>query len=625
MNEKKLYHAALGRTLLDGENVKKSVKSRLKAEGILTEEEKPSRRTKQTQRSIPRAALAAAAAALVLTLAVGATVGILALRGARQIQAADPVGTVPPATGKTQTASSDQEQIPQTMPVPMPMPLNAPAVSLTEGRETYTIRLVPELENPEQYWTYRTFSEEKWGWLRDIRVSTDTVFYENNSLEWHVRFRTDHLKAFRNPFTIGQSGTEQCVDIWLDDLKYVTDGDPIDAGYALDCFPDLADDTSEETCFTLGGVLQLNALKEAFPTEGTVTLIETYRVIDYNVDMQANIATLALIEHRITFDAEEVFSGEDYFPPARHVEADGSSTTVLLLNDIPSDRLTPKMKERIKTFSANEWAWLTNTKLALEGVFYNGTVLSWTDLVATDHTESFAAPEDPSDTKQRVLVKADSLALVGPHNSVAFVADGQSGDFSQSGHPLIHSSESTYFTNGLLATSLWQDEELTATARYWLLDRSLGEDPETAVIGAIEHTFSLKTADLFKAYGTPATEITGIGVKTPVGKMTLELDELHVSDGTLTAVLKLVGADWASFPANLAFRTSGRPEIGGSVSSGWEKTAEGLKSVSVTFPLGANPLWPGNELIISGSLEGDAFSFSYACGSDGFTPGYGNG
>ena len=608
MNEKKLYHTALSRTLLDGENVKKKVKSRLKAEGILEAASGSSKGAKTRQ--IPRAALGIAAAALVLTLLVGTTAGILALRASKQTQAADPVGTAAPTGGTVQAAQEPEETVPQTAA----LPTEAPPVSFTQGQESYTIRLVPELENPEQYWTYSTFSEEKWGWLREMTVKTDTVYYENNQLRWDVSFGTDHLKTFMNPYTIGQSGTEQCVDMWLDDVKYeAANGEVKEADYALDCIPDIGDDTSEENYMSIEGILELNALKDPFPTEGQVTLIETFRLIDYNVDVQANIATIALIEHRITFDAGEIFGGKDYFAPARHEEADGSSSTVLLLNDIPTDRLTPKMKERRKTFSAAEWAWLTDIKPVLEGVFYNGDTFSWTEMLSTDHIESFALSYDASDGKQHVLVKTDCISFVAPHNQVSTVAEGQSGDFSQSGQVLVNSSESSFLKGGNLAAILWQDEQLTVTTRYWVLDHTLGEDPEEAAIAVIEHTFPLTLSDITAFYGKAAEDITGIGIQCPTGKMMLTLDELHMKDGNLTAVVSLSGADWASFPANLTFRTSGRPEIAGNVSAGWDQTADGKKAVTLSFPADMNPMWPGNTLIISGSLEGEPFSFSYEC------------
>lgn len=621
MNEKKLYHAALSRTLLDGENVKNRVKSRLKEEGISSREIGSPGRSGQSSRRIPRIAAAVAAAVLVLMLLFGTTAGILAFRSSRQTYAANPVETAAPSEEVLQ--NSPQADINSHLAAPAAT--EAPPVSFTQGQESYTIRLVPELENPEQYWTYRTFSEEKWGWLREISVKTATVFYENNQLRWDVQFSTDHLKTLMNPYTIGQSATEQCVDMWLDDLKYETYGEPVDADYAIDSISDIADNPMEENCLSIEGILELNALKESFPTEGTVTLIETYRVIDYNVDMQANIATIALIEHRITFDAGEVFAGRDYFPPARNTEADGSSTTILLLNDIPADRLTPKMKERRKTFSASEWSWLTGLKLLPEILFYNGDTLSWTERLSTDHIDSFAPSFEVSDGKQHVLVKADSIAIVGKYSSLSVVAEGESGDFSQSGQPLVSASESKFLKGGLLASSLWQDEDLSVTTRYWVLDHTLSNVPDEAVIAVIEHTFPVKKSDLMAFYGKPAEDITGIGVQNHVGTTIMKLDELHVKSGSLTAVLSITGADWAAFPANLTFRTEGRPAIVGTVSSGWSQNQDGRKSITLSFPTGSNPLWPGNTLVISGYLEGNEFSFSYECAQDVLAPADRNG
>lgn len=621
MNEKKLYHTALSRTLLDGESVKGRVKSRLKEEGILSGETESPGRFGQSSRRIPQIAVGVAAAVLVLTLLFGATAGILALRSSRQTYAANPAETAAP----TEETLQNIPQADKNTHLAAPAATEAPPVSFTQGQESYTIRLVPELENPEQYWTYSTFSEEKWGWLREISVKTATVFYENNQLRWDVQFSTDHLKTLMNPYTIGQSATEQCVDMWLDDLKYETSGKLVDADYAIDCISDVADDAMDENCLSIEGILELNALKKEFPTEGTVTLIETYRMIDYNVDTQANIATIALIEHRITFDAGEVFAGRDYFPPARNTEADGSSTAILLLNDIPADRLTPKMKERRKTFTASEWSWLTGLKLSTEILFYNGDTLSWTERLSTDHIDSFASSFDASDGKQHVLVKADSIAITGEHNSLGVVAEGESGDFSQSGQPLINASESKFLKGGLLASALWQDEDLSVTTRYWVLDHTLGEFPDEAVIAVIEHTFPIKKSDLMAFYGKPAEDITGIGIQIPVGTTIMKLNELHMKDGSLTAVLTVSGSNWVAFPANLTFRTSGRTEIAGTVSSGWDPITDGSKSITLSFPTGENPLWPGSTVIISGYLEGNPFSFSYECTPDVLTPADRNG
>ena len=611
MNEKKLYHTALSRTLLDGEAVKKNVKARLNADGITETPQKTSRETRQTApRRVPAYAVGIAAAALVLTLALGSIAGILALHASKQPKAANPVGIAVQAEG---TVSSTPE--------PTPLPAATP-VSVTNGRESFTIRLVPELDNPEQYWTYSTFSEEKWGWLRNVSVKTATVYTENNALKWDVQFWTDHLKTFQNPYILGQSASEQCVDIWLDELKYEADGHVFDVSYAIgNCVSDIADDPREEVYFTLGGVLELNAVKGTFPTEGQVTLIETYRAIDYNVDMQANIATLAVIEHRITFDAGEVFGGSDYFPPAQHTEADGSTTKILLLNDIPSDQLSDKLKERRKTFSPESWAWLTEISPKLEIVFYNGDEFSWTEMFGTDHVESFADSFDASDGKQHVLVKTDSITLLGAGGTISVVAEGKSGDFSQNGQVLVHSSQSEYFKNGFLAACLWEDPELTVTTRYCVLDHTAGENPDEALVAIIEHTFTVNRDDIFKFYGSPASDITGIGMKYALGSMTLTLDELHFKDGDLTAVLSLTGADWAAFPANLAFRRDGRSyQIPGTVSAGWENTEEGRKTISISFTVKENPLWPQSTMILSGSLEGNNFEFTYACPAECLIP-----
>jgi hypothetical protein len=97
----------------------------------------------------------------------------------------------------------------------------------------YTITLMPDLPDPQQYVDFRAengyapFSEENWGWLREIRPEIAEVLYDGNQLIWNTNLYTsnEHVREFMDGFG-DNAGSKLSADALMDDVTYTVEGDP---------------------------------------------------------------------------------------------------------------------------------------------------------------------------------------------------------------------------------------------------------------------------------------------------------------------------------------------------------------------------------------------------------------
>ena len=176
---------------------------------------------------------------------------------------------------------------------PIPDVENAIAAASPAGSGTYGIRLLPELEDAAEYARWREekgqppFTEEAWGWLRDIVPAAGEVLCDGERLQWTTVLTTDHAAMF-------EGGT--VVDALADRCYYTVEGSG--ERHELSCGGGVHKIEGNDL------MLKTSARTDAaFPDSGTVTVTQTIRILDCKVDMQGDCATLALLTHSFTFDA----------------------------------------------------------------------------------------------------------------------------------------------------------------------------------------------------------------------------------------------------------------------------------------------------------------------------------
>lgn len=97
----------------------------------------------------------------------------------------------------------------------------------------YTVTLMPDLPNAQEFIDYRAqngydaFTEENWGWLKDIRPEIAEVLYDGNQLIWNTNLYTsnEHVREFMEGFGV-KSGSKLSVDALMGDVTYTVAGDP---------------------------------------------------------------------------------------------------------------------------------------------------------------------------------------------------------------------------------------------------------------------------------------------------------------------------------------------------------------------------------------------------------------
>ena len=196
----------------------------------------------------------------------------------------------------------------------------------------YRITLMPDLPNAQEFIDFRAqngydpFSEENWGWLKDIRPEIAEVLYDGNQLIWNTNLFTtnEHVREFMEGFGV-KPGSKLSVDALMDDVTYTVAGDP--TVYPLNVSGHGITPIFDETALATADHAVLYSdfyIDAAQPLpDGILTITQNIRVCEK--DAMDYGATVAIITHTFTFDttkgntsvadgaeAEVPLSGEAY-------------------------------------------------------------------------------------------------------------------------------------------------------------------------------------------------------------------------------------------------------------------------------------------------------------------------
>ena len=170
----------------------------------------------------------------------------------------------------------------------------------------FRVVMLPEMENAAELNEWRqkmgqpVYSEQDWGWIRDIRPEIEEVLVDGHTLAFNVRLNTDHGKSF---------------DLWYrtDDgqrLDAACDGATVSFeknGRTVEQFvytgTGIHPDSVSEAGATLGSEIELADLSEPLPTDGKVHVTMQIGIRDAKVDDMADIGLLAAITYSFGFDA----------------------------------------------------------------------------------------------------------------------------------------------------------------------------------------------------------------------------------------------------------------------------------------------------------------------------------
>ncbi len=225
----------------------------------------------------------------------------------------------------------------------------------------YTVTLMPDLPNAQELIDYRAangydaFSEETWGWLKDIQPEIAEVLYDGNQLIWNTNLYTsnEHVREFMEGFGV-KSGSKLRVDALMGDVSYTIQGDP--TGYPLNVSGHGITPIFDETA--LSGADHV-VLYSDFGLPGNRPLPSGVLTITQNIRVCENDAldygaTVAVITHTFTFDTTQ----------GNTASAQGQETLLPLSGDL----YLSMDHKKIKTDGDFE-SWVIETKkVFLDGV-----------------------------------------------------------------------------------------------------------------------------------------------------------------------------------------------------------------------------------------------------------------
>lgn len=339
--------------------------------------------------------------------------GRLTMRLARRIGAASVaamliLGTI--AIGSVVIKRSVRQSVEPSAPLSQGEPVEQsvqPSMPV-EPEHTYSILLLPELEEAEVYATARqshgqpAFTEEDWGWLRRIEVSVEDIKLDGESIAWTNIFRIpkDAKPGMtENPFaTYDKTDT---MDLFTDDASVIWNGSEqelvksawSDGAYSFD-------ETDDAWTIYIETIYERPVLDLSGAATNAATVKQQFRILDNLVDSQANIATIGMIEQSFRFDAS--VGEEDVKTVVTERNLSGAVTLSVL----------------------TETGRLKNVRVNLDGVVLNETVRFLDSGIQVTYSYK-SVPENWNDDYRRSFLLASMESISHEGFTIACTADGE--------------------------------------------------------------------------------------------------------------------------------------------------------------------------------------------------------
>lgn len=322
---------------------------------------------------VKRRTLAVLIAAAILLLAIGTAAAATILAGSYRSPDA--------YLGQTK---EQREQGQQTVP-----DVESAIAATKPAGGDWSIVMLPEREDADHLneWRQRmdqpVYSEDDWGWIREIRPEIDEVLIDGNTLVFNVRVCSE----FGNRFDQWkQTGETQQVDLTCDRASFtiLATGETVPlSGIGSGVMPA----TVDETGATVHTECDLDDLDTPFPTEGRIRVTMEIGIRDPKVDSMGSAGLLGVMTYSFEFDAS---AGADVAAPTV-TERPLSGSVVLTMRD----KTGREYNERV---SLDGVVLLERLSYRSTGVYVSYTLKSapkdWTDAqTRTLMTPCFESPD----------------------------------------------------------------------------------------------------------------------------------------------------------------------------------------------------------------------------------------
>ncbi len=330
----------------------------------------------ETREEAPRAALRLPIKRRTLAILIAAAILVLA------------IGTAAAATiiGKKYYSPSaymmngkdEREQNEQTIP-----DIENAIASAKPETGDYSIVMLPEMENADELNGFRiqhgqpAYSEEDWGWIREIRPEIEEVLIDGNMLVYNIRMHTDHGMNF-------DWDSEHAIEGLSEEIYYTVEGD--DTIHNMFGGGGTNPSSVTEDGATMCTEIDLYDLEEPFPTEGKVRITTVIHLRDVKVDDMNDIGLLALMTYSFAFDAS---AGTDVAVPIV-TERTLSGSVVLNMFDNTNFR---EYNERV---SLDGVVLEETLHFRSTGIYVTYKVKSAPEGWTNDHTVALLAPSSDS-------------------------------------------------------------------------------------------------------------------------------------------------------------------------------------------------------------------------------------